>query len=95
MEREDFNLTDKQINACKEIKKAIKNAQKLGLKIMAKSDTLMAYQRKPYDLGLVAELHRTAEFDYNNDVPCTSICIIDGSGADDMEWFKEGAFHNQ
>ena len=92
MKVEDFNLTEEQINACKSIERAVNKASKLGVLILAKSDQLVAYNKKSYDKGLVAELHSTHLFDYGNPVPSHSIVMIGGSGADDTEFYLKGIF---
>ena len=86
MNRKDFELTHEQIKACDAIERAISKAQKLGVAIFAKSETLTAYSQKAWDLDLVAPLHLPG--DLNNPVPSRSIVSINGAGADDQEYFK-------
>ncbi len=94
MEKEDFELTQEQMQACKSINSSIKKARKLGVAIFAKSEVLIAYSEKAWDLNLVAEFHLPEE-DYKNPVPEYPIGLINGSGADDTEYFKIGVFQKE
>lgn len=86
---EKYALTEKQITACKEIKKAFANAKKAGIVFHAKSNVICAYKHTAFEKRV--PLHKSNQFDYNNQIPCYDLdnCIID-SGADDTEYFPKG-----
>jgi len=95
MKREDFEITDKQRKAYKDVAKAIKKAKKLGLVFFGKQSVLTAYPQKAFQLDLVAEIDdRNSESDRGNPVPDLGDhgLIID-SGADDQLYFKKGVFN--
>lgn len=79
-------LTDKQIAACKDIKKAFNKALKLGLSFLAKQNSIHAYRSESLEHAVPLHLHS-----YGESIPYYSIngCISD-SGADDEEHFPEG-----
>mgnify|MGYP000283180905 CR=1 FL=1 len=79
-------LTDRQIAACKDIKKAFMKAHKLGLSFLAKQDAICAYRSESLEHAVPSHKHS-----YGEAIPCYDIrgCISD-SGADDEEHFPEG-----
>lgn len=89
---EKYELTDKQIDACKKIEKALKEARKAGVSILAKSDRLYGYKSTALDKA--CPLHEHWNFDYKNPVPCYPAGPIRDAGADDTEYFPKGFLEN-
>lgn len=90
-----FELSDKQIAACKEIEHAFKKAKKAGIVFLAKGDSIEAYKpvalKNAAPLAIFDGLDDMDKPDLKNPIPCYSMrrCICD-SGADDTEYFKKG-----
>ena len=83
---EDYELTEQQINACKEIKKAFKKAKKLGVTFFAKSGSICAYRDDALKHSVPAhQSHRWGAM-----IPEHQLtgCIMD-SGADDDIYFDK------
>lgn len=83
---EKFELTPEQEKACKKIEKAFKDAKKLGLVFLDKSQTLCAYRKNALDHAV--PLHKPSYFgELIPNYPLYN-CILD-SGADDDEYFPK------
>lgn len=96
MKYEDYNLTKKQVEACKEIEKAIKKARKLGVAIYGKGSSLIAYQNRSFYFDQVCEPHETSwNADRNHPVPSYKVCDISDSGSDDEFYFVKGLFNQE
>ena len=85
---EKFEITPKQKMACKKIEKAFKEAKKIGLVFLAKSETLCAYRENALEHAI--PLHKPFSC-WGESIPYYPIynCILD-SGADDEEHFPKG-----
>lgn len=83
---EKHELTEEQVKACKKIKRAFKEAQKLGLSFLAKQASICAYRTE--SLKHAVPLHQHS---YGETIPYYGLndCILD-SGADDEEHFPKG-----
>ncbi len=83
-----YELSKRQIEACKQIERAFASAIKLGVRFLAKQDYISAYKKNAYDnkIGLHESRNNRGEclpyYDLQN-------CIID-SGSDDTEYFPKG-----
>lgn len=89
-----YELSDKQIKACKEIEKAFKAAHRTGLCFYGKSGSICAYKiaamkhaAPPAQIDSASNIRP----DRNSEIPyyVMNNCI-DDSGADDSEYFEEG-----
>lgn len=96
MKYEDYNLTEKQIEACKEVAKAIKKARKLGVAFHVKAGSLTAYQNRAFYFNQVCEPHETSwNADRAHPVPFYNVCDITSSEGDDAFYFIKGIFNNE
>lgn len=81
----DNELTAQQERAIDKIGKAIKQAEKLGLRFYGMSSRLTAYKNEPFEQGLVAEKHLP---DSGKEVENWVVCHITDSSADDPWMYK-------
>lgn len=96
MKYEDYNLTEKQIEACKKVAEAIKKARKLGVAFYGKAGSLTAYQNRAFYFNQVCEPHETSwNADRKHPVPSYFVCNIADSGGDDDFYFVKGVFNNE
>ncbi len=89
-----YELTDKQIQACKEIEKAFKTARKAGLSFYGKGGAISAYKTSAMKHAAPSvQYEGSGHFgkDWESPIPSYDLynCIID-SGADDAEYFEKG-----
>ncbi len=91
MKIEDFEITEKQEKAFKELVKAFKKCKKSGLVLYGKQDQITAYSVKAFESDRACPLADIYDEDRNNPIPYISAsrCISD-SGADDEQYFKKG-----
>jgi len=83
-----FNPTDKQQKAFSKVAKAIKSAQKEGLRFYAKSDSLVAYTKEADSYNNEVDFRDTLGNAYSQ-IPCISETgLIIDSGADDYPEFR-------
>lgn len=85
---EKYELSKRQIEACKMIERAFARGKKLGVRFLAKQDNIAAYKKNAY-VNKVA-LHLGSNY-YGECLPHYDLQnCIDDSGADDMEYFPKG-----
>nr|DAS14495.1 MAG TPA: hypothetical protein [Caudoviricetes sp.] len=87
-----YELSDKQIEACKEIERAFKKALKAGLCFYGKGGSIVAYKHSAMKHAAPSvQLEGGIRQDRSAPIPGHTMggCIID-SGADDDEYFEEG-----
>lgn len=82
------NFTEKQIAVAKKIAKALSEATRLKLVILAKSNRIQLF--KSADMAHAAELHEVSKMDYKHPIKSLDAGCINDAGADDAEYFEKG-----